>query len=84
MTRAYVTFWTNRKAGQEWQERLYGQDDRMSRSTGMCESDDGQDDLMSRSTGMCESDDGQDDLMSRSTGMCESDQARWGLIPTDA
>ena len=28
----------------------------MSRSTGMCESDDGQDDLMSRSTGMCESD----------------------------
>jgi hypothetical protein len=33
-----------------------GQDDLMSRSTGMCESDDGQDDLMSRSTGMCESD----------------------------
>ena len=32
-----------------------GQDDLMSRSTGMRESDDGQDDLMSRSTGMCES-----------------------------
>ena len=35
----------------------------MSRSTGMCESDDGQDDLMSRSTRMCGSDDGQDDLV---------------------
>jgi hypothetical protein len=33
-----------------------GQDDLMSRSTGMCENDDGQDDLMSRSTGMCEND----------------------------
>ncbi len=38
------------------QEGLSGQDDLMSRSTGMCESDDGQDDLMSRSTGKCESD----------------------------